>query len=479
VAGLIATLRADLIWPRLLKHKRGLGLPMLLTLTAAGGLMTGLAWALPAAEPVVTRALSPWLQGEEAKSGFGLGSIRLGKLAKINTSDRLVLRVHGQADYLRGQVYLDYAWGHWNRRAQVVQERPVVDGTFIFSDARVEQTIRIESEPEAAMALFAPLQTVRVDDAPEGVQADQYGVLRVPPDLHSEPLIWSLGISAATPKHIDPPTERDLALVERVRPAWETLAGQWTTPEQAPKAKIAAFVERFRSEFRYSLDLPQAPRRQDPVLYFATQARYGHCEYFASALIMLARSQGIPARMVTGYRVFERSGNGWAIVRDRDAHAWAEVWLDGRWTTVEPTPPGSLAGENLPPPSWLATQWDAFKRWLRRAVEWLGDLTARELVPVGAVIIALIGLLIWIRRRRPAPQPQLQSGFAPLEALESALDGKGVHRAPHQTLRQFSQVVRSAGHADAAELIDRCARWLYAQRGDPEAIAQAVARWVG
>lgn len=478
IAGLIATLRADPIWPRLFKHKRGLGAPMLITLTLAGGIMVGLAWALPAAEPVVSQALAPWLSGSEAHSGFGAGSVRLGQLAKINTSDRLVLRVHGQTDYLRGQVYLDYTWGHWNRRAQFVEERSVVDGRFVFDPRPPTREVRIEAEPDAALALFAPLHTARITDAHEDVLVDQYGIARVPQYLQSEPLVWTVGLSDAPPSHVDPPTERDLALVEAVRPAWIALAAEWAPGDLSPAQTIAAFVARFRQDFRYSLELPIAPKRADPVLHFATQARYGHCEYFASALIMLARSRGIPARLATGYRVFEQSGNGWAIVRDRDAHAWAEIWLDGRWQTVEPTPPGSLAGERLPPPGWWATQWDAFKRALRRAVEWLGDLTARELVPVGVLIIALVGLLIMLRRRRAKlPPPVAPPGFMPLAVLEDALERKGVRRAPHQTLRQFARVVREAGHAEAATLIERCARFVYAQRGDADAIAEAVRRW--
>lgn len=476
ISGLIATLRAHPTWPALLRHVRGITLPLVVTLLFGGGLMLSLAWALPAAEPIVSKALQPWLDGEQASAGFGSGNIRLGKIAQINQSDRLVLRVHGAADYLRGQVYVTYNWGNWARRGVGFEPpRETVDGAIVLDDRPIVRTLRVESEPDAAVALFAPLRTASIISGPAGTRVDAYGVISVPIAQRSEPLVWTLGL-AATPR-IEPPSELDLRLPERVRDDWEALAAEWAPAGTAPRQAVSNFMAAMRRDFRYSLTLPVPPPRADPVLHFARTARYGHCEYFASALVLLARSQNIPARMVTGFRVFEQTGNGWAIVRDRDAHAWAEVWLDGQWQTVEPTPPGSLAGENLPEPGWLADQWDAFKRALRRAVEWLGDLTARELVPVGAAIIALIGLLVWIRRRRPPTAAPIEPGFAPLVALEAHLDGLGISRAPHETLRRFADATRAAGQPEAAQLIEECARWIYAERGDPVALAAAINAW--
>ena len=434
---------------------------------------------MPAAEPIVSAALQPWLEGEQASAGFGGGNIQLGKIAKINQSDRLVLRVHGDADYLRGQVYVTYNWGSWARRGLGSgPARASFGGALVLDDRPIVRTVRVEAEPDSGMALFAPLSTAAIVAGPKGTHADVYGVISVPVMLRSEPLVWVLGLGeGAAP--IEPPSDLDLQMPERVRRDWRALGEEWTPAGATPQQAIAAYIERMRRDFRYSLTLPVTPSRADPVLHFARTAKFGHCEYFASALVLLARSQGIPARMVAGFRVFEQTRNGWAIVRDRDAHAWAEVWIDGRWQTAEATPPGSLEGENLPEPGWLADQWDAFKRGLRRAVEWLGDLTAKQLVPVGAAIITLIGLLVWVRRRRPEPVVVYAAGFAPLAALEAHLEGLGVHREPHETLRRYADATRAAGHAEAADLIEACARWIYAERGDPEALAETISQLGG
>ncbi len=99
--------------------------------------------------------------------------------------------------------------------------------------------------------------------------------------------------------------------------------------------------------FQYSLDLDDSPalREQspplDPLEDFAVNRRRGHCEYFASALIMLLRSQGIPARMVVGYKGGDWNALGqYYLVRQRHAHAWVEVLLP-----PEEVPPEEIAGK--------------------------------------------------------------------------------------------------------------------------------------
>lgn len=77
----------------------------------------------------------------------------------------------------------------------------------------------------------------------------------------------------------------------------------------------------------------------DPVDDFLFNVRKGYCEHYASAFTFLMRAAGIPARVVVGYQGGEMNPVGdYLLVRQSDAHAWAEVWLsDGGWTRVDPT----------------------------------------------------------------------------------------------------------------------------------------------
>ena len=78
----------------------------------------------------------------------------------------------------------------------------------------------------------------------------------------------------------------------------------------------------------------------DPIGDFLFRYRSGHCEYFATAMVLMLRSQGIPARFVTGFLGGENNRLGYYIVRQSNAHAWVEAYLpDSGWTVFDPTPP--------------------------------------------------------------------------------------------------------------------------------------------
>lgn len=99
-------------------------------------------------------------------------------------------------------------------------------------------------------------------------------------------------------------------------------------------------VERFFiEEFEYTLDLGD-DLSDDPLETFVFETRRGHCELFASSMVLLLRSQGVPARFVTGFLGAEFNPfRDYYIVRNSHAHAWVEAWVDGAWRVYDPTPP--------------------------------------------------------------------------------------------------------------------------------------------
>lgn len=100
------------------------------------------------------------------------------------------------------------------------------------------------------------------------------------------------------------------------------------------------------NEFGYTLNLTVIDRSIDPVEDFLFNRKEGHCEYFASALTLMLRASGIPARMVTGYKGAELSRlRGTWVVQQRFAHAWVEAWSDNHqtWVSLDPTPSGPRA----------------------------------------------------------------------------------------------------------------------------------------
>lgn len=107
-------------------------------------------------------------------------------------------------------------------------------------------------------------------------------------------------------------------------------------------AKYIRSVQRALSlECTYTLNPPRLPQGEDFVEYFLSTSHQGYCVHFATAAVALFRSAGIPARYAEGYVAPLNSDGSWSSVPDKNAHAWAEIWVGGvGWIPVEVTPAG-------------------------------------------------------------------------------------------------------------------------------------------
>jgi transglutaminase-like putative cysteine protease len=116
------------------------------------------------------------------------------------------------------------------------------------------------------------------------------------------------------------------------------LARQWAAEDPNPEAVIGKAIRLFNREFRYTLEPPPLDGN-DPYDTFLFETHEGFCEHYAGTFTLLMRAAGIPARVVTGYQGGEVNPiNHELIVRQADAHAWSEVWLQGQgWRRIDPT----------------------------------------------------------------------------------------------------------------------------------------------
>jgi transglutaminase-like putative cysteine protease len=139
---------------------------------------------------------------------------------------------------------------------------------------------------------------------------------------------------------------RSLKLPDNTSPRARALAEQWRREESGPQQIAQAALDYFRREnFVYTLSPPLLG--DDPVDEFLFGTRRGFCEHYAAAFVALMRAAGIPSRVVVGYLGGELNAAGdYLIVRQSDAHAWAEIWLAQRgWVRVDPT--GAIAPERI------------------------------------------------------------------------------------------------------------------------------------
>lgn len=113
-------------------------------------------------------------------------------------------------------------------------------------------------------------------------------------------------------------------------------------------SKAAHAIESYlRMNYTYSLDVSPPAEGEKPVEHFLFVSKEGYCEHFATSMVLMLRSLGIPARIVTGYAGGEKNDIGdYIIIRQRDAHSWVEAEIGGKWERFDPTPPeleGSLS----------------------------------------------------------------------------------------------------------------------------------------
>ncbi|WP_306589867.1 transglutaminase domain-containing protein [Geothrix sp. 21YS21S-4] len=111
-------------------------------------------------------------------------------------------------------------------------------------------------------------------------------------------------------------------------------------PGILPAPQLARTLERALRGFRYTLDNPSGGTER-PLEDFLERTQAGHCEYFASAMALMMRTRGVPARVVNGYRLgpWIPEGGYFRVSQDQ-AHSWVEYWDQGRWRRADPTPAG-------------------------------------------------------------------------------------------------------------------------------------------
>lgn len=281
-------------------------------------------------------------------------------------------------------------------------------------------------------------------------------------------------------------TNYDLEVPANEVPALEKVIAELNLSEASDVQKLQAVQHFFASKFTYSTwqgREKQAGTNETVLGRFLLNSRSGHCEYFATATVLLLRQLNIPARYAVGYVVHEPSGHGY-VVRGRDAHAWCLAWDERNkvWIDFDTTPASWVAeeGKRASPLEWLAdvSSWLGFQfaklRWgqsnLRQYLLW-------ALVPV---LLLLLYQIIFRRGRQRRMSvkartsasaiawPGLDSEFY---HLEQKLSARGVPRQPSEPLYDWLvRVLADAKLADLSGPLQELLRLHYGHRFDPRGL---------
>jgi transglutaminase-like putative cysteine protease len=407
---------------------------------------------------------------------MGLGdATRLGSIAPLLRSDAVVLRITGpEVDRLRGVVLDEYGGGGWTK-AKVVDPTPLDVPVTRPVGADVVEVRHVD--PDRGY-VFLPLEARDVA-APIGrLLVDVNGAARV--SSATQPVTVSYRVwFRSGPRdgmRVNEPQTADLLMPHNLRAPLTALATEWTTEAKTAAQRVTAIRTHLLQGFRYSLD-PVPPSRLDAVLDFLTASRRGDCEYFASAFVLLARSLGIPARLVLGYRVGERNPYlRHYVVRRKNAHAWAEAYLpDQGWITVDPTPMTELPQDLEHDELGLRAAFEVLAVGWERVEAWLADLTVFELGGAAILGIAIFALERWRRNRRPGAGVRGDLEFDPppraFALLAARLGERGSGRRPAETIEQW------AARLDDPRVRATLLRYAEARYGspDPRAAEEALA----
>ena len=209
------------------------------------------------------------------------------------------------------------------------------------------------------------------------------------------------------------------------------LAERVTAPAANRYDKIRALEGWLGENTTYSIDAPTAPPGRDVVDDFLFRSRIGWCEQIASSLVVMARSVGIPARLATGFVPGTRDPlTGRFTVRERDAHAWAEIWFPGiGWQGFDPTASVPLAGEAGTDGSWLPS--------LRRSAPALAAVA----VLVAALAFAAVVVVRRVRRRRARRATWAAATRHRLDRVGRRI---GRARRPDETVGEYADALADA-----------------------------------
>ena len=368
----------------------------------------------------------------------------LGRTFGLRGSPMRILRISGTDGYigdahLRGMSFDTYKDGRWS---PAVTEREFVTPNA-DSDLRlptglnaplvgITSVVQVTRLVRGNPLVYAPLNVSEVDlsDA-ERVQwaPESGGPIRTPA---APPFTYTLSIPAnervqgvLARRLTGTSRQRYLQLPENFDPKVRALARSIVGKSAKPRDKIAAIVTYLLTHHQYSLTID--PGQGDPVANFllSSPPKDAHCEYFAAGAALLLRCVGVPTRYVTGYYVHESDGKNTSVVRQRDAHAWTEVWVNNiGWATVDATPGNGKPDFNPEPIGKGQAFWERIQDSFQAVRDWLGDLKPEQinLIVGGLTITTLVGgaIYLFVRRKRGGDVERLP-GYDPYSGADERL----------------------------------------------------------
>jgi len=390
--------------------------------------------------------------------------------------------------YWRGPTLTDFDGQAWTRNLGL-EQRPAPTLQALSGLVRYEVTLE-PTERSDLVLLDLPVSA----PAMSTLDGDMTAVMASPINN----LVRYVGVSSPQMRYLQPldgwSRRSALALPPDLNPRTRALAVQWRRETPDPQALTLRFLKWIRRDFSYTISAPPVGINATDDFLFETHL--GFCQHFSSAYAVFMRAAGIPARVVTGYAGghYNRIGDYWLVYR-KDAHAWTEIWIDGRgWVRVDPTAAvapdkildtvddlqarqglAGLAGGVLAPmfetSDFLRNAWNqmvlgfdaARQKGLLRPLG-IKEAENWQLVlafSVGAVFALALTLWLLLREHRDDSDPLVRAWRRFVRELGRSGHAKDTHEPPLQYLRRLAGLRPDLSPA-FLDIGQRYADWRYA-----------------
>lgn len=289
-------------------------------------------------------------------TGFQENSSRLGGPVKL--SSQKVMIVQGEdVNYLRGNVKHTYTGNSWQglildstkyKSGQRFRGLPFKDRDKKFK----EQYITITNLSFASTTIFSPYipESVSINGndsvyvtsdstiyMPKGVYEGESYTLRV-----QEPKPYGVLMAYGMDNNKEDIDNIEIFLQipeDKITRRTKDLVRDIVFEANTDYEKAVAVESYLRENYKYNLDVSEVPENQEFIDYFLFREKEGYCTYYASAMAIMLRLEGIPTRYVEGFILHEQSEPGVYVIKHENAHAWVEAFIEPvGWMTFEPTP---------------------------------------------------------------------------------------------------------------------------------------------
>jgi transglutaminase-like putative cysteine protease len=257
--------------------------------------------------------------------------------------------------YFRGDIFDKYRSGQWSAEDRV-EKLATVPWTPKTSGL-IRQEYLLDQDIETAVVALRPADLAYAIDPYQPLERGSFTYTLKANEFQvplREYFVWSRRRPHADlptiaklspgglPEHIDRRYRSFPQELVRVRELADRVVGELTATGPSAERQIAdrliAFL-RDSGEYSYSLQQQRSDFSLDPLEDFLLNTKQGHCEYFATALVIMLRTQGVHSRLVTGYKgAVENRNTGYYEVQRRHSHAWVEAWVDDEWQTLDAVP---------------------------------------------------------------------------------------------------------------------------------------------